>query len=59
MNTLTSYAVDLRLYGEFLTANNRSLDLDELTSSSVRLFVQDQSSIIVLSQERYNAAFRA
>ncbi|MGG0791557.1 site-specific integrase [Peribacillus simplex] len=42
LNTLTSYAVDLRLYGEFLTANNRSLDLDELTSSSVRRFVQNQ-----------------
>ncbi|MFF2288808.1 tyrosine-type recombinase/integrase [Peribacillus butanolivorans] len=42
LNTLTSYAFDLKLYGEFLTANNRSLDLDELTSSSVRRFVQDQ-----------------
>ncbi|MFF2456883.1 tyrosine-type recombinase/integrase [Peribacillus simplex] len=34
--------MDLKLYGEFLIANNRSLDLDELTSSSVRRFVQDQ-----------------
>ncbi|MDV7764591.1 site-specific integrase [Peribacillus sp. CSMR9] len=42
LNTLTSYAFDLKLYGEFLTANNRSLDLDDLTSSSVRRFVQDQ-----------------
>ncbi|WP_260284910.1 tyrosine-type recombinase/integrase [Peribacillus aracenensis] len=42
LNTLTSYAFDLKLYGEFLIANNRSLDLDELTSSSVRRFVQNQ-----------------
>ncbi|YCI79424.1 site-specific integrase [Bacillus sp. R1-10] len=60
LNTLTSYAFDLKLYGEFLTANNRSLDLDELISSSVRRFVQDQvHHNIVISQERYNAAFRA
>ncbi|MED3691917.1 site-specific integrase [Peribacillus butanolivorans] len=42
LNTLTSYAFVLKLHGDFLTANNRSLDLDELTSSSVRRFVQDQ-----------------
>ncbi|MFJ5623992.1 site-specific integrase [Peribacillus loiseleuriae] len=42
VNTLTSYAFDLKLYGEFLNTNDRSLVLDELTSSSVRRFVQDQ-----------------
>jgi integrase/recombinase XerD len=37
-----TYAFDFKLYDEFLTAaNNRSLDLDELISSSVRRFVQD------------------
>ncbi|WP_375166296.1 site-specific integrase [Peribacillus simplex] len=42
VNTLASYAFDLKLYGEFLTANDRSLDLAELTSYSVRRFVQNQ-----------------
>lgn len=42
VNTLSSYSFDLRLYQEFLQKNNRSLDLDDFTSSSVRRFVQDQ-----------------
>ncbi|MBS4207385.1 site-specific integrase [Bacillus sp. FJAT-50079] len=45
MNTLTSYAFDLKLYGEFLTSNYRSIDLYELASSSVRCFMQDQISL--------------
>ncbi|MFJ7509253.1 site-specific integrase [Peribacillus simplex] len=52
LNTLTSYTFDLKLYGEFLTANNRFIDLDEHTSSSVRCFVQNQVINMVLSQER-------
>ncbi|WP_257968073.1 site-specific integrase [Peribacillus deserti] len=42
VNTLISYAFDLKLYGDFLAANDRSLVLDRLTSSTVRRFVQDQ-----------------
>ncbi|MGZ9817682.1 site-specific integrase [Peribacillus simplex] len=42
LNTLTSYTFDLKLYGEFLTANNRFIDVDEHTSSRVRCFVQNQ-----------------
>ncbi|MED2974875.1 tyrosine-type recombinase/integrase [Fictibacillus sp. B-59209] len=42
VNTLKSYAFDLKLYGEFLLTNNRSLDLNDFTSSSVRRFVKDQ-----------------
>ncbi|WP_264183977.1 site-specific integrase [Bacillus shivajii] len=42
VNTLNSYAYDLKLFGDFLDQNNRSLMLDEITSSSVRRFVQDQ-----------------
>ncbi|MGM0877425.1 MAG: tyrosine-type recombinase/integrase [Bacillota bacterium] len=42
VNTLNSYAYDLRLFGDFLQQNDRSLNLDEMTSSSVRRFVQDQ-----------------
>ncbi|OKL36679.1 tyrosine-type recombinase/integrase [Domibacillus mangrovi] len=42
VNTLNSYAFDLKLFGEFLEENHRSLNLDDITSSSVRRFVQDQ-----------------
>ncbi|MDQ0200006.1 site-specific integrase [Neobacillus ginsengisoli] len=42
VNTISSYAFDLKLYGEFLIKNGRSLDLDKLTTSSVRRFIQDQ-----------------
>ncbi|MGJ9385586.1 tyrosine-type recombinase/integrase [Salipaludibacillus sp. CF4.18] len=42
INTLTSYAFDLRLFGDFLLNNNRSIFLDDINSSSVRRFIQDQ-----------------
>jgi integrase/recombinase XerD len=40
--TLTSYTFDLKLYVEFLKENDRSLDLNDLTTSSLRRFVQNQ-----------------
>jgi integrase/recombinase XerD len=42
VNTLKSYAYDLNLFSHFLQQNNRSLNLGEITSPSVRRFVQDQ-----------------
>lgn len=38
INTITSYTGDLILFGDFLKQNDRSLNLDEITSSSLHIF---------------------
>ncbi|MGJ9386224.1 site-specific integrase [Salipaludibacillus sp. CF4.18] len=39
INTLTSYAIDLRLFGDFLQNNNRSIFLDDINSSSMQTII--------------------
>lgn len=41
-NTITGYANDLKCYEDFLRAHKRSLELNDLTPSTSRRFIQDQ-----------------
>lgn len=41
-NTIIGYAFDLKCYEHFLRSQNRSLELDDLTPSTSRRFIQDQ-----------------
>lgn len=41
-NTLRSYAYDLKLYGDFLLEQQRSIELNDLIPSTTRRFIQDQ-----------------
>jgi site-specific recombinase XerD len=41
-NTIRGYAFDLKCYEEFLHRQKRSIELDDLTPSTNRRFVQDQ-----------------
>ncbi|WP_425388379.1 site-specific integrase [Domibacillus tundrae] len=41
-NTIVGYANDLKCYEDFLRAHKRSLELNDLTPSTSRRFIQDQ-----------------
>lgn len=41
-NTIVGYANDLKCYEDFLGAHKRSLELNDLTPSTSRRFIQDQ-----------------
>lgn len=41
-STIKSYAYDLKLCQDFLNLQQRSLDLDDITPSLIRKFIQDQ-----------------
>jgi site-specific recombinase XerD len=41
-NTLLGYSYDLQLFEEFLIRHNRSLELNDITKSIVRRFLQEK-----------------
>ncbi|MFB4165325.1 site-specific integrase [Alteribacillus sp. JSM 102045] len=41
-NTLRSYAFDLKCFQDFLRSHDRSENLDDLSTSTSRRFIQDQ-----------------
>jgi hypothetical protein len=58
MITFIGYAFDLKCYEEFLKTHNRSINLEDLTSSTSQRFAQEQVLNMTLSLEHYKDEFR-